>query len=60
MTAIVIANTVAAALIVAGLAVAMRFGHLTAGGRLDRTLRRFEVRRGAAVAADRTELRRAA
>jgi hypothetical protein len=60
MTAIVIANTIAAALVIAGLAVAMRFGHLTAGGRLDRTLRRFDVHRGEAVTADQTELRRAA
>ena len=60
MTAIVVANSVAAAIVVLGLAVAMRLGHLTAGGRFNRTLRRLELRRGGATAPEQTELRRAA
>ena len=46
MTAIIVANSIAAAVVVGGLAAAMRLGHLTAGGRFERTLRRFEVVRG--------------
>jgi hypothetical protein len=46
MTAIIVANSIAAAVVIGGLAVAMRLGHLTAGGRFERTLRRFELHRG--------------
>lgn len=46
MTAIIVANSIAAPVVIAGLAAAMRLGHLTAGGRFERTLRRFEVHRG--------------
>jgi len=46
MTAIIVANSVAAAIVIGGLAAAMRFGHLTAGGRFERVLRRFEFHRG--------------
>jgi hypothetical protein len=46
MTAIIVANSIAAAIVIGGLAAAMRLGHLTAGGQFERTLRRFEVVRG--------------
>lgn len=46
MTAIIVANSIAAAIVIAGVAAAMRFGHLTAAGRFERTLRRFELHRG--------------
>jgi hypothetical protein len=61
MTAIVIANSIAAVLVVAGLAAAMRFGHLVGGGRFERELRRLEVHRGGGDSRlKRSELRRAA
>lgn len=60
MTPIVIANSIAAGVVVLGLAIAMRLGHLTAGGRFERVLRRFELHRGGAPATEQTELRRAA
>jgi hypothetical protein len=46
MTAIIIANSIAAAIVIAGLAAAMRLGHLTADGRFERRFRRFELHRG--------------
>ena len=57
MTAIIVVNSSAAAIVVIGLAAAMRLGHLTAGGRFERTLRRFELHRGRA---EQAEVRRAA
>jgi hypothetical protein len=47
MTTIIIANSIAAAAVVAGLAAVIRMSHLTAGGRLDRTPRPLELQRGA-------------
>ncbi len=46
MTAIIVVNSIAAAVVIAGLVAVMRLGHWTAGGRFERTLRRFEVHRG--------------
>ena len=43
MTAIIVANSIAAVFVVGGLAVAMRLGHLTAGSRFERTLHRLEL-----------------
>ena len=60
MTAIIVANAIAAAFVIAGLATAMGLGHHTAGGRFERTLRRFELLRGGAAARSGTDLRRAA
>jgi len=63
MTALIVFNSVAAAIVVTGLATAMRFGHLTAGHRFERVLRRLEVYRGGAAAsrqAEKTGIRRAA
>ncbi|HST25874.1 MAG TPA: hypothetical protein VLJ76_07770 [Gaiellaceae bacterium] len=47
MTALILVNTIAAAVVAGGLVAATRFGHLTAGGRFERTLRRLELREGA-------------
>ena len=58
MTAIIILNSIAAVIVVAGLAAAMRFGHVTAGGRFERA-RRFELPRRSA-AGEGSNLRRAA
>jgi hypothetical protein len=60
MTAIIIANSIAAAIVVAGLAAAMRLGHHTASGGFERTLRRFQLHRGRGDASGQTKLRRAA
>ncbi len=49
MTTIIVANSITAALVVLGLAAVMRFGYFTAGGRIDRTTRPFELHRGAAA-----------
>jgi hypothetical protein len=57
MTAIIVANAIAAVIVVAGLAAAMRLGYNTARGHWQRALRSFEVRRGEAAG---SELRRAA
>lgn len=46
MTAIIVANSIAAALVIGGLAAAMRLGHRTAGGHFERTLRRLELVHG--------------
>lgn len=59
MTAIIVANSIAAVIVVGGLAAAMRLGHLTAGGRFERTLRRFEVVQGSGREPEAT-VRRAA
>lgn len=47
MTALIIANSIAAAVVVAGLAVTMRLGYLSAGGRFERVAQRLELHRGA-------------
>jgi len=60
MTALIVVNSIAAAIVVVGLAVAMRLGHLTAGLRFERALRRLELHRGSADATEQTEFRRAA
>jgi hypothetical protein len=57
MTAIIVANAIAAVIVVAGLAAAMRLGYHTTRGHWQRVLRSFEVRRGEATG---SELRRAA
>ena len=46
MTALIVANSIAAVFVVAGLVAVARLGHLTAGGRFERVLRRFEVHHG--------------
>ncbi len=46
MTAIIIANSIAAAAVVLGLAAVIRLGHQTAGGRFNRALRRLELHHG--------------
>ena len=45
MTALIVANSIAAVFVVAGLVAVVRLGHLTAGGRFERVLRRFDVHR---------------
>jgi hypothetical protein len=45
VTALIVLNSIAAALAVAGLTVTVRLGYLTAGGRVDRSTRRLEARR---------------
>ena len=60
MTALIAVNSIAAAVVVLGLAVAMRLGHLTAGHRFEPALRRLELRRDEAATPEQTELRRAA
>ena len=47
MTALILINTIAAAVIIGGLVAVTRFGHLTAGGRFERTLCRLELHEGA-------------
>jgi hypothetical protein len=59
MTVLIVVNSIAAAIVVLGLAVAMRLGHLTAGQRFERALRRVEVHRGESVAAEVPERRAA-
>ena len=59
MTAIITANSIAAGIVVTGLAIAMRLGHLTAGGRFSRALHRLELHQGAGTGR-RTPERRAA
>jgi len=59
MTAIIIANSITAALVIAGLVAVIRLGHLTAGGRFNRTLGRLELHQ-ASGAEPRTPERRAA
>jgi len=60
MTALVALNSIAAAIVVLGVAVAMRLGHLTAGHRFVGAIRRLELHRGGAETTEETELRRAA
>ncbi len=60
MTAIIVANSIAAAFVIGGLAVAMRLGHLTASGRFERALRRFELHRGLREQPQQATVRRAA
>ena len=50
MTALIVLNAVAAALVVAGLAVTVRLGYLGAGGSFDRTIGRLELHRGSGSA----------
>jgi hypothetical protein len=59
MTTIIVANSITAGFVVLALAAVMRLGHLTAGGRFDRSLRRLELHRGSG-AEQRTPERRAA
>jgi hypothetical protein len=59
MTTIIIANSITAAVGIVGLAAVCRLGHLTAGGRFERALRRFELHHGAG-AEQSTQDRRAA
>jgi hypothetical protein len=48
VTALIVLNSIAAALVVLGLVAATRLGYVTAGGRFDLARRSFELRRGAA------------
>jgi hypothetical protein len=59
MTTIIVVNSVTAAVVILGLAAVIRLGHLTAGGRFNRTLGRLELRHGSR-AEQRTPERRAA
>lgn len=59
MTALIIANSIAAATVVAGLAVTMRLGYLFAGGRSDRVAQRLELYRGADAVSQAPERRAA-
>ena len=60
MTALIITNSIAAAVVVSCLAVAMRFGHLISGGRFGHGAGRMEVHRSGLAPKGQTELRRAA
>jgi hypothetical protein len=46
MTTLIVLNSIAAVVVVAGLAVVARLGYATAEGRFDRTRHRLELRRG--------------
>ena len=46
MTALILINTIAAVIVVGGLYAVTRLGHLTGGGKFDRTPLRFELHRG--------------
>jgi hypothetical protein len=46
MTTIIIANSITAAVVILGLAAVIRLGHLTAGGRFNRSLRPLELHHG--------------
>ena len=59
MTALIIANSIAAAAVVAGLAVTMRLGYLSAGGRFDRMAPRLELHRGSEAVPQASERRAA-
>ncbi len=59
MTALILINLIASAVVVGGLYPAMRLGHLAGGGRFDRTALRFEFHRGSGER-ESTEHRRAA
>jgi hypothetical protein len=59
MTALILINLIASAVVVGGLYLAMRLGYLAGGGRFDRTPLRFELHRGSAER-ESTERRRAA
>jgi hypothetical protein len=59
MTALILINTIAAVIVVGGLYTVTRLGHLTGGGKFDRTPLRFELHRGFAEQ-DARQQRRAA
>jgi len=59
MTALVVLNSIAALVVVAGLAAAIHFGYLTAGGRFDEARRTLELRLGRAEHPERQERRAA-
>jgi hypothetical protein len=59
MTAMIIANSIAAAAVVAGLAVSMRLGYLSAGGRFDRVAPRLELHRASDSTAQASQRRAA-
>ena len=59
MTSIIFINSIAAAVVILGLAVCMRLGHHAAGGRFERTLRRFELHHGERAPERETERRAA-
>ncbi len=48
MTALIVINSIAAAVVVGGLYAVTRLGHLTGGGKFDRAPLRFELVRGTA------------
>jgi hypothetical protein len=56
MSTFIIANSITAAVVILGLAAVIRLGHLTAGGRFNRSLLRLELHQ----AEQRTSERRAA
>jgi hypothetical protein len=59
MTALILINLIASAVVVGGLYLAMRLGYLAGGGRFDRTALRFELHHGSGER-ESTEHRRAA
>jgi hypothetical protein len=59
MTALILINSIAAVIVVGGLYAVTRLGHLTGGGKFDRTPLRFELHSGSAER-DATQQRRAA
>jgi hypothetical protein len=59
MATLIVLNTIAALVVVAGLAAAARLGYVTAGGRFDRARGSLELRRGIQMYRD-GEQRRAA
>jgi hypothetical protein len=59
MPTLIVLNSIAALVVVAGLGAAARLGYVTAGGRFDRARGRLELRRGIEMYRD-GEQRRAA
>jgi hypothetical protein len=60
MTTLIAVNAVSAAVVIAGLTAAARFGYLTAGGRFDRSAPPLELQPSIARGARTAEQRRAA
>jgi hypothetical protein len=59
MTTIIIANSITAGIVVLGLVAVLRLGHLTAGGRFERTPRRLELQPGSEAGYETPERRAA-
>jgi hypothetical protein len=60
MTTIIVVNSITAAVVILGLATVIRLGHLTAGGRFERTLRPLDVHHDVVVEQQLRPERRAA